>query len=94
MTVTESPLALKRSDLLLDSSLIEGRRKPSSDGATFAVHNPATGEVLSRVPDSTASDAALAVDAAERAFPDWRARTAKERSAVLKAWHASLMARQ
>ncbi|HWF45419.1 MAG TPA: NAD-dependent succinate-semialdehyde dehydrogenase [Bryobacteraceae bacterium] len=94
MTVTESRLALKRNELLLDSSLIAGERKASADGATFAVRNPATGEILTHVPDCTASDASFAVDAAVRAFPDWRARTAKERSAVLKAWHALLMANQ
>jgi succinate-semialdehyde dehydrogenase/glutarate-semialdehyde dehydrogenase len=94
MTVTESYLALKRNELLLDSALIGGGRNFSSDGATFAVQNPATGEILRHVPDCTARDASLAVDAAVRAFPDWRARTAKERSAVLKAWHALLMANQ
>ena len=94
MTVTESRLALKRNELLLDSALIAGKRVASVGGATFAVRNPATGEILMHVPDCTAADASLAVDAAVNAFPDWRARTAKERSAVLKAWHALLMANQ
>jgi succinate-semialdehyde dehydrogenase/glutarate-semialdehyde dehydrogenase len=94
MTVTESPLALTRAELMLDSSLIDGEKRSSGDGTTFAVRNPATGEVLTSVPDSTASDALLAVDAASRAFPDWRARTAKDRSAVLKAWQASLLRHQ
>ncbi|HEX4810448.1 MAG TPA: hypothetical protein VH325_16035, partial [Bryobacteraceae bacterium] len=61
MTVTESYLALKRNELLLDSALIGGERKSSSDGATFAVRNPATGEILTHVPDCTARDATLAV---------------------------------
>ena len=46
------------------------------------------------MPDSTVADATIAVDSAVRSFPDWRARTAKERSAILKAWHASLMSNQ
>lgn len=89
MTVAESPLTLTREDLILDSSLAA-----KNDGPTFAVRNPATGDVLTYVRDGTPSDATLAVDAATRAYPDWRARTAKERSAVLKAWHASLMTNQ
>ncbi|MGC2660391.1 MAG: NAD-dependent succinate-semialdehyde dehydrogenase [Bryobacteraceae bacterium] len=89
MTVTEPLLALKRSDLMLAAE-----NQSASDGARFPVLNPATGEVLARVPDSTPADASQAVDAAVRAFPGWRERTAKERSAVLKAWHASLMAHQ
>src|SRR5690625_3878223 len=36
------------------------------------VHNPATGEVIARVPLSAASDVAEAVQAAAAAFPDWR----------------------
>src|SRR5690625_7164107 len=36
------------------------------------VHNPATGEVIARVPLSAARDVAEAVQAAAAAFPDWR----------------------
>jgi succinate-semialdehyde dehydrogenase/glutarate-semialdehyde dehydrogenase len=50
------------------------------------VTDPATGAEIARVPDLGAKDAARAVDAASRAFPDWSAKTAKERAAILKRW--------
>ena len=43
-------------------------------------HNPATGKVFSLIPDSDSSDVALAVNAAQRAFPTWSALTREERS--------------
>jgi malonate-semialdehyde dehydrogenase (acetylating) / methylmalonate-semialdehyde dehydrogenase len=46
----------------------------ASSGATLLdVRNPATGEILARVPLSTAADVDAAVRAAQRAFPAWRA---------------------
>jgi len=46
-------------------------RGTAADGC--AVLNPAAGEVLARSPQGTARDVADAVDAASRAFPEWRA---------------------
>jgi aminomuconate-semialdehyde/2-hydroxymuconate-6-semialdehyde dehydrogenase len=45
--------------------------------------NPATGEVYAQIPDSTARDVQLAVDAAQKAFPDWSASTADFRFRIL-----------
>ena len=53
---------------------------------TVEVDNPATGEVLGTVPQLDAGDTRRAIEAAERAFPAWRAKTAKERAAVLRRW--------
>lgn len=50
------------------------------------VTNPATGEVLARVPSFGAAEASLAITKAEAAFKPWAAKTAKERSAVLRRW--------
>lgn len=72
---------------------IDGQWLDAASGATFAVRNPATGELLGTVPDGGQEDAERAVAAAARAFPAWAARTAHERSAILyKAW--SLMLEQ
>ncbi len=56
--------------------------------------NPATGEVLGTVPNLDASDARRAIEAAHRAFPGWRAKTAKERANVLRRWFDLMMANQ
>jgi succinate-semialdehyde dehydrogenase/glutarate-semialdehyde dehydrogenase len=53
---------------------------------TYAVLNPATGELIANVAKGGAAETAQAIAAAERAFPAWRARTAKERSASVKRW--------
>ena len=52
----------------------------------FNVTNPATGEVLARVPDLTADDARDAIGAAEAAGRAWRSVAAKERSTLLRRW--------
>ncbi|GEM_PF-6265883 len=51
--------------------------------ATFDVLNPATGEVLAAVAKAGKAETEQAIAAAERAFPAWRAQTAKARSEIL-----------
>ena len=65
-------------------NFIDGQwRKPSS--ATYLPDiNPAdTKEVVAESPSSTAAEATLAVEAAERAYPDWRATPAPQRGQLL-----------
>ena len=65
-------------------NFIDGQwRKPSS--ATYLPDiNPAdTKEVVAESPSSTASEAIMAVEAAERAYPDWRATPAPQRGQLL-----------
>jgi succinate-semialdehyde dehydrogenase / glutarate-semialdehyde dehydrogenase len=70
----------------LDSSYINGQwvRGPS----TFAVVNPATGELLAEVADLTKQQIGLGIDAAAKAFPLWSSKTSHERAIVLKRWSA------
>lgn len=53
--------------------LIDGKLTPASNGATYAILNPATGEEIGHAPDSTADDVEAAIAAARRAFDetDW-----------------------
>jgi succinate-semialdehyde dehydrogenase/glutarate-semialdehyde dehydrogenase len=51
-----------------------------------AVTNPATGEIIARVPDLGAEGARAAIEAAHRAFGPWKSLLAKERSAILRRW--------
>jgi 1-pyrroline dehydrogenase len=62
---------------------IGGSWKPSADGATSEVINPATGESMGAVPVSTAADVDAAVAAAQAAFPAWADKTPRERSETL-----------
>jgi 1-pyrroline dehydrogenase len=62
---------------------IGGEWVESSSGETIEVLNPATGEVIAEVPSSTAEDVERAVDAAKRAWEEWRFKTPKDRSELL-----------
>jgi succinate-semialdehyde dehydrogenase/glutarate-semialdehyde dehydrogenase len=62
-------------------------------GATdFPVRNPATGETIARVPDLGAAETRRAIEAANAAWPAWRAKTAKERATVLRRWFELMLA--
>ena len=66
---------------------IGGKQMPSSTGRTFAVHNPATGEVLVEVADAGAVEGARALDAAAEAQASWAAMPARDRAEILRrAW--------
>ncbi len=67
-------------------ALIDGQFVEASDGRGFEVTNPADGSLVARVADCTAADAEAAILAAHRAFPAWRALTARERSCLLRSW--------
>jgi succinate-semialdehyde dehydrogenase/glutarate-semialdehyde dehydrogenase len=60
----------------------------------LSVRNPANGSVLGTVPKLGAEETRRAIDAAERAWPAWRAKTAKERAAILRKWFDLMMANQ
>jgi succinate-semialdehyde dehydrogenase/glutarate-semialdehyde dehydrogenase len=55
-------------------------------GTSFTVNNPANGDVLCELNGANGKDAEYAVESAFKALPTWRAKTAKERSAILKRW--------
>ena len=42
------------------------------DGSTFKVENPFTEEIITEVPNSSASDVDVAVSAAKAAWKDWK----------------------
>ena len=54
--------------------------------AWIDVIDPATGEVVARVPSFGTAEVRTAIEAARKAMPGWRARTAKERAVVLRRW--------
>ena len=79
---------LKDADLFREAALIGGAWVQADDGATVDVTDPATGEVLGRVPDVTGAQTRLAVEAADRAFQSWRKVPHAERAAALERWFA------
>ncbi|KAH6843451.1 aldehyde dehydrogenase domain-containing protein [Chaetomium sp. MPI-CAGE-AT-0009] len=64
--------------------LINGELVEASDGKTFTVYNPATGQVSAHVPEASADDTNAAVAAAKAAFPAWSAMGGAKRAVYLK----------
>lgn len=86
------PLKLNNPELLRTQSYIDGKWVDAPDGAEFAVDNPATGSNIAHVSNLGTKQAEQAIAAASRAFPAWRARTAKERSNILRKWFDLIIA--
>jgi len=83
MTGTTS-LNLKDPGLLRQAMLIDGEWVQADSGQTIEVRNPATGELVARVPNGGAAETKRAIAAAERAMVGWRKVLPKERSKVLR----------
>ena len=84
-------LPLSNPALFVERAYIGGAWVGAASGATVPVDNPATGAIIGTVPDCSAADTQAAIDAAEAAFPAWKARTASDRAAMLERWHALVM---
>ena len=85
-------LQLKDPSLLRTQCLVDGRWIDGAD--KIGVRNPATGEIVASVPKLGADETRAAIAAADKAWAPWRARTAKERAAILRKWFELLMANQ
>jgi succinate-semialdehyde dehydrogenase/glutarate-semialdehyde dehydrogenase len=79
-------------DLLRRQAFIGGAWCDADAGATFAVHNPASGALLAAVADCAADETRRAIAAAALAWPAWRQLSASERAAILRRWHALVLA--
>ncbi|EXS71497.1 NAD-dependent succinate-semialdehyde dehydrogenase [Sphingobium sp. Ant17] len=84
-------LSLNNPALFVERAYIGGAWVGAASGATVPVDNPATGAIIGTVPDCNEADTQAAIDAAEAAFPAWKARTAGDRAAVLERWHALVL---
>jgi len=80
-------LALEDPSLLRQQCFVNGAWLDATDRKSLPVHNPATGAQLGTVPAFDAAATEKAVAAAHAAFPAWAAKTAKERSILLRRWH-------
>jgi succinate-semialdehyde dehydrogenase/glutarate-semialdehyde dehydrogenase len=87
-------MQLKDSKLFRQQAYIDGQWVEAESRKNFAVNDPADDSVLGHAPDCGAAETRRAIEAADRALPDWRARSGKERAAILRKWADLMMANQ
>ena len=73
-----------------EANFIGGQWVQADSGKTFDVDNPATGEVIGKVPDSGGAETRRAIEAAEAAFPGWSGQTAAARADVMRKLAAAI----
>ncbi len=83
--ISEDTTAADKKASRILQNYIGGRWVPSKASALVDVTNPASSEVLARVPLSGAADVEAAVAAASAALPDWRTRSVGERTEFIYA---------
>src|SRR6195256_6251528 len=91
-TKLSSGVSLQDPKLFRQACYIDGAWVEAREG--IDVDNPATGEVVGTVPKLGRSETRRAIEAAARAFPEWRRKTAKERAAVMRRWFELMLASQ
>ena len=80
--------------LVREQCYINGEWCDADSGETLEVTNKATGEVLGTVPKMGADETRRAIEAANAALPGWKAKTAKERSVILRRWYELMLEHQ
>src|SRR5689334_812489 len=91
-TLERTALDLADPSLLRQQCHVDGAWVAADNGTTMPVVDPATGELVGTAPMFGAAETKRAIEAAHRAYPAWRAKTAKERSAVLRKWNDLMLA--
>ncbi|HEX4365655.1 MAG TPA: aldehyde dehydrogenase family protein, partial [Rhodopila sp.] len=79
-----SPMPLKDPTLFRQANYLNGKWVEADNGKTITVRNPATGEAVGEVPNMGTAETRRAIEAANAAYPAWRAMLAKERGAILR----------
>ncbi|MGE6606760.1 NAD-dependent succinate-semialdehyde dehydrogenase [Halomonas sp. NPDC076908] len=87
-------MKLNDSALFRQHCYIDGRWTDAEAQAAIEVTNPATNEQLGTVPKLSKDEVGAAIDAADRAFPLWKAKTAKQRASILRKWFDLCMEHQ
>jgi succinate-semialdehyde dehydrogenase/glutarate-semialdehyde dehydrogenase len=87
-------MQLKDPKLFRQQAYIDGAWVDADSRATLTVTDPATGATLGTVPNMGADETRRAIVAANAAWPAWRAKTGKERAAILRKWFDLMMAAQ
>jgi succinate-semialdehyde dehydrogenase/glutarate-semialdehyde dehydrogenase len=77
---------IKNFKLYRDHCYINGEWVKANSSEAISVNNPASLEEIGTVPKCDKAEAALAIESAHKAFPEWKSKSAKERSTILRKW--------
>ena len=89
-----SGVRLRDPALFRQQCYVGGDWVDADSGATFDVIDPASGQTVGVVPSFGTAETRRAVEAANAAYPGWRALTAKERASVLRRWYELMLEHQ
>src|SRR5689334_12474727 len=87
-------LELNDPALFREKCYINGQWVAADSGEIIPVTNPATGAIIGSIPRMGSSETRRAIEAANAAWPAWRAMTAAERSVILRRLFELLLANQ
>jgi succinate-semialdehyde dehydrogenase/glutarate-semialdehyde dehydrogenase len=85
-------MQLKDMRLLKRNGYVDGKWVDADSGRSFRVTDPASGQTIAEIGDMGVAETKRAIEAAARALPAWRAKTAKERGAILRRWYDLVLA--
>ena len=80
--------------LFREQCYVDGNWVDADTGAAFDVTDPATGQSIGTVPAFGRAETRRAIEAANAAYPAWRALTAKERAGLLRRWYEEMLKHQ
>ena len=84
-------LGMKDLNLFREEACIAGNWSGAITGEMDDVFNPSTGKLLGRVPRCGQHETRIAIEAANKAMPAWKAAPAKERAKILRRWSELLV---
>jgi succinate-semialdehyde dehydrogenase / glutarate-semialdehyde dehydrogenase len=87
-------MKIKDPSLFRQQCHVDGEWIDADDKGALPVANPADGQRLGTVPKLGTAEVRRAIAAAEKAFPAWRSKTARERSTILRLWFDLCMQNQ
>ena len=79
-------MELNNKSLFKEKCYVNGSWVESQSGDFLEVNNPATQEIIGKVPKFTKDETKKVIENASNAFQTWKNTTAKERSVILKKW--------
>ena len=85
---------INNKSLFKQQCYINGKWVSAESNETIEVNNPATNEVIGSTPKLSTNETKHAIESAGKALKDWKNKTAKERSIILRNWYDLMLLNQ